>query len=1222
VIKKYTLSTLSLFVISTAIFSCQNKHNNVPPPVGNRAYSQPVVAPLSFGKPVKINWAGAKTEQIIPVVTHLDIDQLPAKSYDTISGIPLAKPTGQNFDYESLPSRPLDIEKLPLKHLAFKTYLQPPPHFIKSGFPHLKDAKNPTIYELNGTDGIKGKIFMLLKDHNGFIWILTDRALYRYDGENLYQYLAFASDFTGDKYVIEDDKGRLWIAWGTGIEILDYQKNVLIKTDLNKTRDLGSNNILKCFETRNKKIWAFFTNGDIMVIDPDTRAYRIAGIGQGLKRSLILSSAEDEKGRMWLNVLGKGIEIIDPAEKTIKYLTKEQGLISDTMVICAIAPDKRVWISRFLGGNSNTIDIIDVQQHKIQYMTLPALCGRFITGLSFIDGQAWIATKNGEFIFDGNKQVVQQVFSRFTILPDFNNNAFEDNSGQQWFAGNNAVNIITSNKLIKARIGNLLTTSSTEDSEGNYWDASPDNGIDIINPYKKTIRNLDNAFLVKGVQSLISFKGKIYISANAGLCIFDPLNQTLTSMATKSMITAVMIDKKGRFWMCETKGVDIYDPRTNKMIYLTAQQGLMLNNFTSLFIDADNRTLLADQAGDVVVVAPDGLTARKLNNVSDANPIPRIFVQDKWGDIWMNYTSEIFAADFKHNKLYSFNSAYGSGGSIINLLADSSRIYGTDFNGVNTINLPRGGITPNVTWQTAHYSIDKINTNVYQTDALSKNGYYLWGDNGITVLDLSVKDKHQPKTYISGIAVGDGNLSFHNNFTAGKDTIWDADGKTYITGDKKAGDGLPGDDGLTYNRVTGPYNMPVDLKVAYNKNYLHFSYASFGKIESDSALYQYILIGYDKNWNAATTATISKLYFGLSPGSYTFKVSRLYNNTWGPTAELTFVVEAPWWETWWAFILYAAIFAGTVWCFVYYRSRQLIKTNQLLEYKVQQRTDEVLQQKEEIETQRDSLENTVQELKQTQRQLIQSEKMASLGELTAGIAHEIQNPLNFVNNFSEVNTELIDELQQEIDKGAYAEVKIIAVDIKANQQKINMHGKRAESIVKGMLEHSRASTGEKQLTNINMLADEFLKLSYHGLRAKDKSFNAGLVTAFDKSLPKINIAQQDIGRVLLNLFNNAFYAVNQKQKAAGADYKPEVTVSTSTEKNNIIIKVKDNGNGIPDAIKDKIMQPFFTTKPTGEGTGLGLSLSYDIVVKGHGGSISVDTKTGEFTEFIVTLPVS
>ncbi|HEY2580606.1 MAG TPA: ATP-binding protein [Mucilaginibacter sp.] len=283
----------------------------------------------------------------------------------------------------------------------------------------------------------------------------------------------------------------------------------------------------------------------------------------------------------------------------------------------------------------------------------------------------------------------------------------------------------------------------------------------------------------------------------------------------------------------------------------------------------------------------------------------------------------------------------------------------------------------------------------------------------------------------------------------------------------------------------------------------------------------------------------------------------------------------------------------------------------------------VLQQRnEQIEAQHKSLEKTLAELKTTQAQLIQSEKMASLGELTAGIAHEIQNPLNFVNNFSEVNTELVEEMEQELDKGNLADARSIAANIKENQQKINQHGKRADFIVKGMLEHSRTSKGEKTPTNINALADEFLKLSYHGLRAKDKNFNAVMTTHFDEKIPKIEVVQQDIGRVLLNLFNNAFYAVSQKKKTADAYYRPEISVTTGLENGYTIIKVKDNGNGIPEAIKDKIMQPFFTTKPAGEGTGLGLSLSYDIVVKGHGGTITADTKGSEFTEFIVSLPLN
>jgi len=271
---------------------------------------------------------------------------------------------------------------------------------------------------------------------------------------------------------------------------------------------------------------------------------------------------------------------------------------------------------------------------------------------------------------------------------------------------------------------------------------------------------------------------------------------------------------------------------------------------------------------------------------------------------------------------------------------------------------------------------------------------------------------------------------------------------------------------------------------------------------------------------------------------------------------------------------------------------------------------------------KNKIEKAYSDLKSTQAQLIQSEKMASLGELTAGIAHEIQNPLNFVNNFSEVSTELVDEMNGEIDKGDMKEAKLIALDLKENLEKINHHGKRADSIVKGMLEHSKASTGKKELTDINKLADEYLRLSYHGLRAKDKNFNAEFKTDFDKNIGNINIIPQDIGRVLLNLFNNAFYAVSEKQKAKSLtkaeNYEPTVSVTTKRIDNKVEITVTDNGNGIPQNIVDKIFQPFFTTKPTGEGTGLGLSLSYDII-KAHGGEIKVESKEGGGSEFVVVL---
>ena len=367
------------------------------------------------------------------------------------------------------------------------------------------------------------------------------------------------------------------------------------------------------------------------------------------------------------------------------------------------------------------------------------------------------------------------------------------------------------------------------------------------------------------------------------------------------------------------------------------------------------------------------------------------------------------------------------------------------------------------------------------------------------------------------------------------------------------------------------------------------------------------------------------IYFANKEPDFESQRTYLYANI--PLAAVGFItgivqlVASEFYESKEQFFVYAII-AAFVWIFGRWAMSK--KQSEELRISAERRAElEVLVQERtvELQKQKDELQDTLQELKTTQAQLIQSEKMASLGELTAGIAHEIQNPLNFVNNFSEVTAELIDEMELELNKGDKEEAIAIASDIKQNLEKIMHHGKRADGIVKGMLQHSRASSNVKEPTDINKLADEYLRLAYHGLRAKDKSFNADLVTHFAEGLPAANMVPQDIGRVLLNLFNNGFYAVKEKQKTAGLDYKPAIEVTTSSKGKSIEIIVKDNGVGIPDEIKEKILQPFFTTKPTGEGTGLGLSLSYDIIVKAHSGKIDVKSKPGEGSEFKISIPV-
>ena len=396
-----------------------------------------------------------------------------------------------------------------------------------------------------------------------------------------------------------------------------------------------------------------------------------------------------------------------------------------------------------------------------------------------------------------------------------------------------------------------------------------------------------------------------------------------------------------------------------------------------------------------------------------------------------------------------------------------------------------------------------------------------------------------------------------------------------------------------------------EIDLSYKQNIFSIEFLGINYQNTAGVKYQYFLKNYEETWNALGSENRAN-YFNVPPGNYIFLV-KAYTETGGWSEKsMVIKISPPWWKTIWAYCLFAVLIIGTISGIVRYRSGQLRRENRILEEKVARRTEQ--------------LNLSLKELKSTQNQLIQSEKMASLGELTAGIAHEIQNPLNFVNNFSEVNSELISDIREAAAKGNLEEVNSLAGQIEENEKKILRHGKRADAIVKGMLQHSKTGGGVKEHTDINALADEFLKLSYHGFRAKENGFSATIKTDFDRSLGKVNIIPQDIGRVLLNLFNNAFYAVAERNKQQTGAYEPTVDVSTKTKDHIIELTVRDNGNGIPPKVVDKIFQPFFTTKPTGQGTGLGLSLSYDIV-KAHGGELKVDSKEGEGAEFVMVIPI-
>jgi signal transduction histidine kinase/ligand-binding sensor domain-containing protein len=433
--------------------------------------------------------------------------------------------------------------------------------------------------------------------------------------------------------------------------------------------------------------------------------------------------------------------------------------------------------------------------------------------------------------------------------------------------------------------------------------------------------------------------------------------------------------------------------------------------------------------------------------------------------------------------------------------------------------------------------------------------------------------------------------------------------------------------------LTGPVEQTTSLHLPYNKNDFSFSFAAIDYRAPETNRYYTRLENFDSVWRDAGGDKTAN-YINIPPGRYIFKVKAINIDNITSEKDVDITISPPWYKTWWAYLIYVLLIITLVVVIHRYQQQRTIR-----------REREKAQVKELAQAR--EIERAYTELKSTQAQLIQSEKMASLGEMTAGIAHEIQNPLNFVNNFSELNKELAEDLIAELGSDNYRSGDVqspseIAEDIKKNEVKINYHGRRADAIVKSMLQHSQGSFGTKEPTDINELADKYLRLAYHSIGTKDSiPVPVGIKTDFDDSVKKINIVPQEIGKVLLNLYNNALYEVREcavirlrRMEAASYElqtvngdppngeasfYEPEVCVTTRRNGSYVVITVKDNGNGIPGNIIDKIFQPFFTTKPTGQGTGLGLSLAYDIV-KAHGGSLRVESKMGEGSSFVVQLP--
>jgi len=1227
---------LSLYLI--LVIGCKNNEEAPPFPYAEGRYPQPTVRNLP---PPLVDTVGWVTEVIpglnSPKVQKFNWDNLPTKPFNTGTSFPLKEiPEEQPFDLNSFPAIPFSLDSLPRVPMEVKVTPLGNPNIVEAG--KLTNAPGATrgVLTMDNSFGLPSLPYGQFTDSQGIFWIGLNNGVARYDSETLAIYdLEQGLEAKYINLFFEDSKGRLWMMGNQGsLSMIDFKSNLVYEIKM----DLIPSPNFQMIEDENGLLWMGTLSNGVQILDLDRKfAYHLTESG-GLLNNRSFGIFLDAADNLHISTYRGGSHILN-SQRNLLYQIEPSD---NPNLFSVLDPEGRIWSS-----GVGKINILNAEKTALSYIPAEHLGvdGNTVFTSIYQDpqGDFWFGTDRGWLIqYSGKTGMV----TKYEVAPSEAANQFiycirRSAEGDIWMAvaqgGNYMLDLNgprPGNYGTESGLNNNSVWATLEAADGTIW-IGTHGGIDIYDPATNTMKHLGVAqglIHPRNTNLTQDKQGRIWAGGNqAGISIIDPKAETIQVLEfgpelKGDGITNTILSDDGTIWAShfsgEIQNIDLDRKLRRNYIDADSLVGAMRKDRV---VQADPTTLwVATQGDGVHKLDLSGNT--RLRYTTDQGLISNTLYSmnlDARNRLWIATDRGVQILDEDNNKITTFTTAQGlPANDVYDVAVKDGQIYLGTSKGLAIVEAK--GTDATAKWKTQVIAKDKgldfvdFSQNSISFDAEGK----LWaGVEGqiLTVMDPIKPDTTRISAHITSVNVFDNSLSFRKSEGIEALGVHPDSSNIARAASTTSDSTYQKLHGITWEATEGPYNLPVGLLLPADQNYLSFNFNGGQYGNPGGVVYRYILEGIDKKWSAITEETTSENYRDLPPGDYTFKVASLGDNgVWSVPVSFSFSITPPWWLSWWAFLIYVALLA-----LVAKQVHVLQKARTLRIEREKSREKELAQAKE--------IEKAYTELKATQSQLIQSEKMASLGELTAGIAHEIQNPLNFVNNFSEVNKELLHELNEEIEKGNYAEVKSITKDVIENQEKINFHGKRAEGIVKGMLLHSRNNEGKKEPTDINALADEYLRLAYHGLRAKDKSFNAHFLTDFDDKLPKTKVVPQDLGRVLLNLINNAFYAVNKKEKASSNSareitYKPTVKVSTkylAGEKGKggtLRVSVSDNGTGIPKSLADKIFQPFFTTKPTGQGTGLGLSLSYDII-KAHGGTLEVESEEGKGTEFTIKLPV-